>query len=34
MITAPTIRWLWLLPEARQALEMRELAVILAATES
>lgn len=29
MITAPTIRWLWLLPEARQALETRELAVIL-----
>ena len=29
MTTAPTIRWLWLLPEARQALETRELAVIL-----
>lgn len=29
MTTAPTIHWLWLLPEARQALETRELAVIL-----
>lgn len=27
--TAPAVRWLWLLPEARQVLEARELAVIL-----
>ncbi|WP_306370757.1 helix-turn-helix domain-containing protein [Nocardiopsis sp. CC223A] len=29
MSARPTARWLWLLPEARQALESRELAVIL-----
>ncbi|GHC95372.1 hypothetical protein GCM10007079_47000 [Nocardiopsis terrae] len=29
MNTAPAVRWLWLLPEARQVLEARELAVIL-----
>ena len=29
MTAAPTVRWLWLLPEARRALESRELAVIL-----
>ncbi|WP_304453902.1 helix-turn-helix domain-containing protein [Nocardiopsis sp. YSL2] len=29
MTTAPAVRWLWLLPEARQALGSRDLAVIL-----
>ncbi|PDP89084.1 XRE family transcriptional regulator [Glycomyces fuscus] len=29
MTATPSVRWLWLLPEARQALETRQLAVIL-----